>query len=97
MKLVERRRLHELTKEQLHTELAEAERDLLDHQFDKGLKRLTNPAALHNSRKRVARLKTLIRQRELLEETGLGSMEEYKAFRVAERRETASRRDRRSA
>lgn len=87
----ERRRLHELTKEQLNTELAETERALLDLQFDKGLKRLTNPAALHNTRKRIAVLKTLIRQRELLEETSLGSMEEYKAFRVAEKREYASR------
>lgn len=91
MKMDERRRLHELTKEQLNTELAETERALLDLQFDKGLKRLTNPAALHNTRKRIAVLKTLIRQRELLEETSLGSMEEYKAFRVAEKREYASR------
>jgi ribosomal protein L29 len=87
----ERRRLHELTKEQLNTELADAERNLLDHQFDKGLKRLTNPAALHNTRKRIAMLKTLIRQRELLDETGLGSMEEYKVFRIAEKREFAGR------
>lgn len=91
MKLEERRRLHELTKEQLQTELTDAERDLLEHQFDRGLKRLTNPSALHNSRKRVARLKTLIRQHELLEETGLGSMEEYKVFRIAERRDFAGR------
>jgi len=87
----ERRRLHELTKEQLNTELADAERNLLDHQFDKGLKRLTNPAALHNTRKRIALLKTLIRQRELLEETGLSSMEEYKAFRIGEKREFTAR------
>ena len=87
----ERRRLHELTKEQLNTELADSERNLLDLQFDKGLKRLTNPAALHNTRKRIAMLKTLIRQRELLAEAGLGSMEEYKAFRIAEKREFAGR------
>ncbi|MHB0936686.1 MAG: 50S ribosomal protein L29 [Armatimonadota bacterium] len=87
----ERRRLHELTKEQLNTELADAERNLLDLQFDKGLKRLTNPAALHNTRKRIALLKTLIRQRELLAETGLSSMEEYKAFRVSEKHEYAGR------
>lgn len=87
----ERRRLHELTKEQLNTELADAERNLLDHQFDKGLKRLTHPAALHNTRKRIAMLKTLIRQRELLDETGLSSMEEYKAFRIGEKREFAGR------
>jgi ribosomal protein L29 len=91
--MVERRRLHELTKEQLHTELAEAERILLNHQFDKGLKRLTNPAGLHNTRKLIALLKTLIRQRELLEETGLATMEEYKAFRIAEKHDFASRKN----
>jgi len=93
VKMDDRRRLHELTKNDLQTELVTAERELLDHQFDKGLKRLTNPAALHNARKRVARLKTLIRQHELLEETGLGSMDEYKAFRVTERREFVSRKN----
>ena len=91
MKLDERRRLHELTKEQLASELAEAERNLLQYQFDAGMKRLTSPAALHNTRKRIAVLKTLIRERELLEETGLNSIDEYKAYRVAERREFASR------
>ena len=89
MKLEERRRLHELTKEQLETELNEAERNLLDYRFDAGLKRLTNPAALHNTRKRIAMLKTLIRQHELLAETGLSSIEEYKVYRVTERREYA--------
>ena len=41
MKLEERRRLHEMTTEQLQQELAEAQRTLLNHQFDAGLKRLT--------------------------------------------------------
>jgi len=91
MKLDERRRLHELTKDQLQAELVTAERNLLLLQFDAGMKRLTNPAALHNTRKLIAVLKTRIRERELLEETGLNSIEEYKAYRVAERREYASR------
>ncbi len=56
MRLEERRRLHEMTIEQLQHELTEAQRTLLDHQFDAGLKRLTNPAGLHNTRKRVAML-----------------------------------------
>lgn len=91
MKLEERRRIHEMTKEQLQTELVDAERQLLNHQFDAGLKRLGNPAALHNTRKRVAMLKTLIRERELLEENSLTSIEEYKAYRIAERREFVAR------
>jgi len=91
VKLEERRRLHEMTAELLQHELTEAERQLLEHRFDAGLKRLTNPAALHNTRKRIAFLKTLLRQRELLVETGYATMEEYKAHRVGERRAYANR------
>lgn len=86
MKLEERRRIHDMSKEQLQHELAESERTLLNHQFDAGLKRLTNPAGLHNTRKRIAMLKTLIRERELLADSGFTSMEEYKAYRVTERK-----------
>jgi len=84
VRLEERRRIHDMTKEQLLHELDEAQRTLLTHRFDAGLKRLTNPAGLHNTRKLVAMLKTLIRERELLEETGLNSIEEYKVYRIAE-------------
>jgi ribosomal protein L29 len=91
VKLEERRRIHDLTEEQLKGELAEAERDLLTHRFDAGLKRLTNPAALHNARKRIAMLKTLLRQRALLAEHGFATMDEYKVYRVAERREYRAR------
>ena len=82
----ERRRLHELAKDQLQHELADAERTLLNHQFDAGLKRLTNPAGLHNTRKRVAMLKTLIREKELLSESGCNTIDEYKAYRISERK-----------
>ncbi len=86
MKLEERRRLHGLTTEQLQNELNEAERDLLNYRFDAGLNRLTNPAGMHNTRKRIARLKTLIREKELTSELGFGSMDEYKAYKTAERK-----------
>lgn len=86
MRLDERRRLHDLSTEQLQHELAEAQRTLLNHRFDAGLKRLTNPAGLHNTRKLIAMLKTLLRERELLEETGLNNIEEYKVYRIAERK-----------
>lgn len=86
MKLEERRRIHGLTKEQLQHELAEAEQALLNHRFDAGMKRLSNPAGIHNARKRIAMLMTLLRQRELLEQSGFATMDEYKAYRVAERR-----------
>ena len=86
MKLEERRRIHDLTKEQLQHELAEAESVLLTFQFERGMKRLTNPAGIHNTKKRIAMLKTLISQRELLAASGFATMDEYKAYQVSERR-----------
>jgi len=86
MKLQERRDLHALTSEQLQAHLLEAEREMLDFRFDAGLNRLSNSAGMHNTRKRIAILKTLIRQKEILTETGFSTVEEYKAFKVSERR-----------
>ena len=92
MKIVERKRLHGLSKEQLTSELEKAERDLLRLRFDAGLNKLANPAGLHNTRKQVATLKTLIRQHELLEETKLETMEQYKVFRISEQKAFNERR-----
>lgn len=91
MKTAERERLHGLTHDELQRELVDAERILLEMRFDAGLKRLNNPAGLHNARKRIAVLKTLLRERELLAETGYATMVEYKAHRVTERRAYADR------
>lgn len=92
MKLDERRRLHGLTNDELRNELGVAERALLDLRFDAGLNRLSNPAALHNTRKRIAMLKTLIRQHELLAEHNFATMDEYKAYKAAENRAYRTRR-----
>lgn len=86
MNLTERKRLHELTIEQLQQELKDAETALLNFRFDAGLNRLTNPAGMHNARKQIARLKTLIREKELITDMGFSSMDEYKAFKQAERK-----------
>lgn len=85
MNLDERRRLHGLSREELVNELNEAERALLNFRFDAGLNRLTNTAGMHNTRKKIATLKTLLREQELLAESGFSSMEEYKAYKVTER------------
>ena len=92
MNVVQRQELHRKTTEQLQQDLAEAERTLLTLQFDAGMKRLTNPSAIHSTRKQIARLKTLLRQRELLAENDFASMDEYKAYKVAERRSFQERR-----
>jgi len=75
-----------LTIDQLRGELADTERSLLDFRFDAGLNRLSNPAGMHNARKRIAVLKTLIREKELLQASGFASMDEYKAYARAERK-----------
>ena len=85
MKLDERRRLHGLSREELSNELHEAERALLNFRFDAGLNRLNNSAGMHNTRKRIAVLKTLLREKELLSESGFSTMEEYKAYKTSER------------
>jgi len=82
----ERRQLHEKSIDQLTADLHEAERELLNFRFDAGLNRLTNPAGMHNTRKQIARLKTLIRQKELVAASGFTTMDEYKAYKVTERK-----------
>ena len=82
MKLQERDRLHKMTIDELNKELAEAERTLLTYRFDAGLNRLTNPAGMHNTRKRIAALKTIIREKELMAEHGFSSMREYQAYQA---------------
>ena len=91
MKLEERRKLHEMTKEQLQADLSETEQRLLTFRFDAGMKRLSNTAGLHHARKRIALLNTLIRQRDLLAEHGLATMDEYKAYKLAERKSYRAR------
>ncbi len=80
-----RDRLQGLSVDELKHELAAAEQSLLNYQFDAGLKRLTNPAGMHDARKQIARVKTILRQRELLANAGVGTMDEYKAYKTAER------------
>jgi len=82
VKLQERDRLHRMTIDELKKELAEAERALLTYRFDAGLNRLTNPAGMHNTRKRIAVLKTLIRENELMAAHGFRSMREYQAYQA---------------
>jgi large subunit ribosomal protein L29 len=82
----ERNTFRNMDIEQLNSELQKAERDLLDYRFDAGLNRLVNPAGIHNTRKRIARLKTLIREKEILEASGFSNLESYKAAKIAERR-----------
>lgn len=86
MKLEERRNLHNMTIDQLQVELQRCERTMLDLRFDAGLNRLSSPAALHNTRKRIAVLKTIIREKELIAENGFATIDEYKVYKASERK-----------
>lgn len=86
MKLDERRRLHQLSVDELTKELLDAQRKLLDYRFDVGLNRLTDSAGMHKTRKLIAILKTLIREKELLAGSGFTTMDEYKVYKHAERK-----------
>ena len=90
MRLQERIRVHSLTIEQLRGELRELERALLDLHFDAGLNKLSNTSGLRNTRKKIAAMKTIIREKELLDEHGFTTMEEYKAFQGANRKAYSS-------
>ncbi len=54
MQSEERSPMHGMTIEELQHELQEAQRTLLNMRFDAGMNRMTNPAGLHNTRKRIA-------------------------------------------
>jgi len=84
VKLEERRRLHNLTIDELKSELAETERTLIELQFAAGMNQLSSPASLGTCRKKVAVLYTLIREKEILGNTGFASFDDYRKFRSIE-------------
>ncbi len=57
--------LHELTVEELNTKLAELSKDLFDLRFRHAIGQLENPASLKNVKKDIAKIKTILREREL--------------------------------
>lgn len=57
-----------LSSEELKKQLDEAYRELFNLRFRLATRQLVNYQEIHNVRKRIARIKTIIRERELLEE-----------------------------
>ena len=86
MKLEERRRLHGLNSAELQKELTQAEETMMQFNFDRGLNKNVTSSSIHNTRKMIAILKTLLREKELVAEAGFNSIEEYKKFRAIERK-----------
>lgn len=57
--------IKELTVEELSKRIVEEENNLVDLRFAHELKQLTNTAKLNTTKKDIAKMKTVLRQREL--------------------------------
>lgn len=57
--------LHELTVEELNTKLKELKEELFNLRFRHAIGQLENPASLSNCKKDIAKIKTILREREI--------------------------------
>ena len=57
--------LHELTVDELNIKLKELTEELFNLRFRHAIGQLENPSALKNCKKDIAKVKTILRQREL--------------------------------
>lgn len=57
--------IRELTTEEIKNKIAESKQELLKLRFNQATGSLENPARIHELRKFVARLKTVLREREI--------------------------------
>lgn len=71
--------IKEMKTEELQKLIDEEERNLVDLRFAHQLKQLTNTAKLKITRKDVARMKTVIREREIAEQKQAENKEGVKA------------------
>lgn len=63
--------VRELNSNELFRELQEQERSLMNLRFQKTTRQLTNTNALRDTRRNIARIHTVIRERQIVEELGL--------------------------
>jgi large subunit ribosomal protein L29 len=64
--------VRELNNTELYRELFQQERALMNLRFQKTTRQLTNTNALRDTRRTIARIHTVIRERQIVEELGLG-------------------------
>lgn len=64
--------VRELNNNELWRELQEQERSLMNLRFQKTTRQLTNTNALRDTRRNIARIHTVIRERQIVEQLGLG-------------------------
>lgn len=75
MKVIE---LKEQTKEELETKLLELKKSLFNLKLQKSTGQLENPLKIRNLRKDIARIKTILREKELKEMADVKVKEERK-------------------
>ena len=63
--------VRELNNTELYRELFEQERALMNLRFQKTTRQLTNTNALRDTRRTIARIHTVIRERQIVEDMGL--------------------------
>ena len=66
--------VRELNSNELFRELQEQERSLMNLRFQKTTRQLTNTNALRDTRRNIARIHTVIRERQIVEELGLAGV-----------------------
>jgi len=59
------KKVHELSNQELEAKLNELKKELFNLRMSHSTKSLANPLALHNCKKDIARVKTVIRERQL--------------------------------
>ena len=62
--------IRELSTSELYKELYEQERSLMNLRFQKVTRQLTNTNALRDTRKNIARVRTVLRERQIVEQMG---------------------------
>lgn len=63
--------IRELSTSELYKELHEQERSLMNLRFQKVTRQLTNTNALRDTRKNIARVRTVLRERQIVEQMGI--------------------------
>jgi len=72
---VKTKEIRDLTTEELNGKLSELKRELFNLRFQAATRQIENPARIGEVKKSIARVKTVIREREIItQKTGVGGV-----------------------
>lgn len=75
VKPVKTKEIRDLTTEELNGKLSELKRELFNLRFQAATRQIENPARIGEVKKSIARVKTVIREREIItQKTGVGGV-----------------------